>query len=57
MSNNPRIHYSQVDYILELAKDADVYATKEEVEKFSFDEYMTIKDLLEEVIRYKDRLN
>lgn len=50
MLNKPTIHYSQVDYIMDLAKEINAdFISIEEVRKLTFEEYLTIKDLLEDI--------
>lgn len=53
LSDKPMIHYSQVDYIMDLAEEVGADFKRKDVELLTFEEYLNIKEFLEYIQNQK----
>lgn len=49
MTKEPKIHYSQIEYLIELSQKVGLNYTENDVKDLTFSEYMAVKQLLEYV--------
>lgn len=47
MTKEPKIHYSQIEYLIELSQKVGLNYTENDVKDLTFSEYMAVKQLLE----------